>query len=50
MDFQSPSLSEIADFLLHLFKEKHLQPSTIDDYRTADKIGMTGSISAKMRI
>ena len=40
MDFRSPSLSQIADFLLHLF-QKHLEPSTIDGYRTAiaDKIG-----------
>ena len=41
MDFRSPSLSQIAKFLLYLFKEKHLQPSTIDGYMTAiaDKIG-----------
>ena len=41
MDFRSPSLSQIAEFLLYLFREKHLQPSTIDGYRTAitDKIG-----------
>ena len=41
VDFRSPSLSQIAEFLLYLFKEKHLQPSTIDGYRTAiaDKIG-----------
>ena len=41
MDFRSPSMRQIADFLLFLFQEKHLQPSTIDGYRTAiaDKIG-----------
>ena len=41
MDFGSPSIKQIADFLLFLFQEKHLQPSTIDGYRTAisDKIG-----------
>ena len=41
MDFRSPSIKQIADFLLYLFQEKHLQPSTIDGYRTAisDKIG-----------
>ena len=40
MDFRSPSIKEIADFLLYLFQEKNLQPSTIDGYRTAiaDKI------------
>ena len=39
--FRSPSLSQIADFLLYLFREKHLQPGTIDRYRTAiaDKTG-----------
>ena len=41
VDFGSPSIKQIADFLLFLFQEKHLQPSMIDGYRTAisDKIG-----------
>ena len=41
MDFRSPSTKQIADFLLHLFQEKNLQPSTIDGYRSAiaDKLG-----------
>ena len=41
MDFRSPSLKQVADFLLYLFKERHLQPSTIEGYRTAiaDMIG-----------
>ena len=41
VDFRSPSVSDIADFLLHLLKEKNLQPSTIDGYRTAiaDRVG-----------
>ena len=41
MDFRSPSIKQNADFLLYLFQERHLQPSTIDGYRTAiaDKIG-----------
>ena len=41
VDFRSPSLKQVADFLLYLFKERHLQPSTIDGYRTAiaDMIG-----------
>ena len=30
VDFRSPSVKQIADFLLHLFQEKNLQPSTID--------------------
>ena len=38
------------DFLLHLFQEKNLQPSTIDGYRSAivDKLG-NASLSAKMK-
>ena len=41
MDFRSPSVNQIADFLLHLFKERNLQPCTIDGYRTAiaDMVG-----------
>ena len=41
MDFRSPSIKQIADFLLTLFQEKHLQPSNIGGYRTAiaDKVG-----------
>ena len=41
VDFRSPSVKQIADFLLHLFQEKNLQPSTIDGYRSAiaDKLG-----------
>ena len=32
MDFSSPSLKAIADFLLYLFQERKLQQSTIDGY------------------
>ena len=41
MDFRSPSIKQIADFLLFLFQKRHLQPSTIEGYRTAiaDKVG-----------
>ena len=44
VDFRSPSVSQIADFLLYLFKERKLQPSTIDGYRTAiaDMVGNQG--------
>ena len=35
VDFRSPSVNQIADFLLYLFKERNLQPSTIEGYRTA---------------
>ena len=41
VDFRSPPLKAIADFLLHLFQDKQLQPGTIDGYRSAiaDKLG-----------
>ena len=40
VNFRSLSVKQI-DFLLHLFQEKNLQPSTIDGYRSAiaDKLG-----------
>ena len=41
VDFRAPPLKAIADFLLHLFQEKKLQPGTTDSYRSAiaDKLG-----------
>ena len=41
MAFHSPAVEQIANFLLHLFQEKKLQPTTIDGYRSAivDKVG-----------
>ena len=41
VDFKSPPLKSVADFLLYLFEVKNLQPSTIDGYRSAiaDKLG-----------
>ena len=41
VDFRAPPLKAIADFLLHLFQDKKLQPVTIDGYRSAiaDKLG-----------
>ena len=41
VDFRAPPLKAIADFLLHLFQDRKLQPSTIDEYRSAiaDKLG-----------
>ena len=52
VDFRAPPLKAIADFLLHLFQEKKLQPGTIDGYRSAiaDKLGNSPLMSAKMRI
>ena len=41
MAFRTPPLKAIADFLLHLFQDRKLQPGTIDGYRSAiaDKLG-----------
>ena len=41
VDFRSPSVNQVAEFLLHLFKERKLQPSTIEGYGTAiaDMVG-----------
>ena len=41
VDFRSPPVNLVADFLLYLFEVKKLQPSTIDGYRSAiaDKLG-----------
>jgi len=41
VDVGAPPIESIADFLLYLFEEKHLQPGTIEGYRSAiaDKLG-----------
>ena len=43
VDFGSPPVKSVADFLMYLFEDKKLQPSTIDGYRSAiaDKLGNT---------
>ena len=43
VDFRSPPVKSVAEFLLYLFEDKKLQPSTIDGYRSAiaDKLGST---------
>ena len=43
VDFRSPPVKSVADFLMYLFEDKKLQPSTIDGYRSAiaDKLGNT---------
>ena len=43
VDFRSPPVKSVADFLMYLFEGKKLQPSTIDGYRSAiaDKLGNT---------
>ena len=41
VNFREPPIKSIAGFLLYLFQDRKLQPSTIDDYRSAiaDKLG-----------
>ena len=43
VDFRSPPVKSVADFLMYLFEDKKLQPSTIDGCRSAiaDKLGNT---------
>ena len=43
VDFRSPPIKSVADFLLYLFEDRKLQPSTIDGYRSAiaDMLGNT---------
>ena len=40
-DFRAPPVKSVADFLVYLFEDRKLQPSTIDGYRSAiaDKLG-----------
>ena len=35
VDFRAPPVNSVADFLMYLFEERKLQPSTIDGYRSA---------------
>ena len=41
VDFRAPPVKSVADFLMYLFEDRELQPSTIDGYRSAisDKLG-----------
>ena len=41
VDVRAPPVKSVADFLMYLFEERKLQPSTIDGYRSAiaDKLG-----------
>ena len=42
VDFRAPPITSVADFLMYLFQDGKLQPSTIDGYRSAiaDKLGI----------
>ena len=46
VDFRAPSIKSIADFLLYLFQDRKLQPSTIDGYRLAiaEKLGSVAPV------
>ena len=52
VDFRAPPLKAIADFLLHLFQDKKLQPGTIEGYKSAiaDNWAIAPLMSARMRI
>ena len=41
VDFRAPPVKSVADFLMYLFQDRKLQPSTTDGYRSAiaDKLG-----------
>ena len=41
LDFRAPPVKSVADFLMYLFQDRKLQPSTIEGYRSAiaDKLG-----------
>ena len=41
VDFRAPPVKSVADFLMYLFQDRKLQPSTIDGYGSAiaDKLG-----------
>ena len=41
VDFRAPPVKLVADFLMYLFEDRKIQPSTIDGYRSAiaDKLG-----------
>ena len=49
VDFKSPPLKSIADFLLYLFQDRKLQPGTIEGYRSAiaDKLGNSPNSSPR---
>ena len=52
VDFRAPPVKSVADFLMYLFQDRKLQPSTIDGYRSAisDKLETRPLISARTKI
>ena len=51
VDFMAPPIKSVADFLMHLFQDRKLLPSTTDGYTSAigDKLGIHPLISTKMK-
>ena len=49
VDFRAPPIKSVTDFLMCLFEDRKLQPSTIDGYRSAiaDKLGFLPVIISK---
>ena len=49
VDFRASPVKSVADFLMYLFQDRKLQPSTIDGYRSAiaDKLGNSPFIISK---
>ena len=47
VDFRAPPVKSVSEFLMYLFQERKLQPSTIDGYRSAIA---HPSISARTKI
>ena len=49
VDFRATPIKSVADFLMYLFEDRKLQPSTFDGYRSAiaDKLGILPVIISK---
>ena len=49
VDFRAPPVKSVVDFLMYLFEDRKLQPSTVDGYRSAiaDKLGILPVIISK---
>ena len=52
VDFRAPPVKSVADFLMYLFQDRKLQPSTIDGYRSAiaDKLGNSSINTSNSKI
>ena len=43
VDFRAPPVKSVADFLMYMFQDRKLQPSTIDDYKSAIAVKLGNS-------